>query len=140
MSWNALKWLSGVLDSAQIALFPREYVDLYDSASSVHRVHTLGSQYFPGKTSIRTTLHQACRTCARSDRINSPGILRSARLGTTRTSSASARIALFPRKYLSLHHFASSTRQARTLGSHCFPGNTAMCTILHQAHIKCAFA
>ena len=158
-----MKWLSGVLYSAEIALFSREYVDLYEYPSSVHRAHTIGSQYSPGNMSIRTTLHQACRTCARSDRINSLGILRSAQRCTKRASRAHARIALipreyfdlhdlaprahpvhplgsryFPRKYLSLHHFVSGTRQARTLGSHSFPGNTAMCTILHQAHIKCA--
>ena len=42
---------------AWIALFPWKYGNLLHFASNAHPVHTLGSHFFPGNTSICTHLH-----------------------------------------------------------------------------------
>ena len=87
---------------------------------------------------ICTILRQASIKCTRSDRTLSPGILRFAQLCSKCSSSACARIAMFPWEYVDLHHHASSAVQLHTLGSHSFLGNTSICPTSHQVHIQCA--
>ena len=101
---------------ARIALFPWKYIDLYHFASC--DVYT----------------HQVHMMCSRSDRTFPLGIRRSAQLCIA--PSAQARIVLFPGKYFDPHHFASGVHQVHPLGSHSFPGNTSICTTVHQVHIK----
>ena len=83
---------------AWIALFPWKYVYPHKFASNAHQVRTSGSYSSPGNTSIRATLHPVQGKCAHSDRALSRGILQSTQLCIVCTSSAHARIALFPWK------------------------------------------
>ena len=116
---------------ARIALFPGKYIDSHHFASSTRQACTLGSHSFPGNTSIRTTVPPAYIKRTRSDGTLSQEILRSAQLRITCASNEHSRIALFPRKYGNLLHFASNAHPVHTLGSHFFPGNTSICTPLH---------
>ena len=113
---------------ARIALFPWEYVDLHHFTMSTHQACTFGSHYSPGNTVPCTTLHDVHIKGARSDRSLGRGILRSAQPCIKRTSRVHTPIALFPWEFFDLHNFAPSAYPVHPLGSHSFPGNTAICT------------
>ena len=107
-------------EDARIALFPAEYFDPHNGASSEHQVDAPGSHSSPGNTSIRTTGHRMPVKCTHPECTLPLEILRSAQFGIKCTSSQHARIALFPWKYVDPHNCASSEHRVNTPGSRPF--------------------